>query len=84
MPFGEIAASGIPDPDDRQPLDGSLLASRPSGGCEFWIGCYQDAQPFRLARAESIDQMAQILVVRRCGHNQSLRLATPAYRRRPS
>ena len=84
MPFGEIAAPGIPDPDDRQPPGGYLLAFRPGGGREFRIGCYKDAQPFRLGRGEPVDQVVQVLVVVRRRHNQSLRPATLPYWKRQS
>jgi hypothetical protein len=77
MPFGEIAAPRIPDPDDRQPPAGCLLAFRPGGRCKFRIGRYEDAQPFRLARGKTVYQVVQILVIGRCRPNRSLRLAAP-------
>jgi hypothetical protein len=73
--------SQMPMIDDLRPVSCSLSgleAARVQGRL------LRDAQPFRLARGESIDQVVQILVVGRCRHNRSLRLAVPAYRKRQS
>jgi hypothetical protein len=75
MAFGEIAAARLPDPGDGQmPLRGAA-AFWLGGRGEFGIGGDKQAKPLRLARAEPVHQVVQVVaVVSRCHGGGRLRL----------
>ena len=72
MPLGEIAAAGLSDPGDRQVPPRGAVAFWLGGGGEFGIGGDKHARPLRLARAEPVHQVVQVvMVVSRCHSGSS-------------
>ena len=72
MALGEIAAAGLPDSGDRQMPPRGAMAFWLGGRSEFGIGGDKHAEPLRLARAEPVHQVVQVIVVVSCCHRTSL------------
>ena len=72
MPFRQVAAAGVPEPDDGQvPLPRPLALSRwVRGRGKVRVGGHQDAQSLRLVRAEPVYQVVKVVIVMGRSHVQ--------------